>query len=90
LQGSLFRKLKAVVMGRKHIDTLKEVPSTVSQEHVEETMDLEDSEDKASTVAQTKRSYAKVVKSRVSFHTRERVRPECKRRKVLTPPTLRQ
>jgi hypothetical protein len=44
LQGNLFRKLKAVVMGHKHVDTLKETPSTTPQERVEESADLEDSE----------------------------------------------
>ena len=36
LQGNLFRKLKAVVMGQKHVDTLKEIPPTAPQERVEE------------------------------------------------------
>jgi hypothetical protein len=93
-------------MGHKHIDALKEIPSTTSQEHVEESADLEDSEDEvdgqatderradvlapAPIIVQKKRSYAKVVKSRVSFQPRATVRHKCKRRKVLTPLTLRQ
>jgi hypothetical protein len=44
LQGSLFRKLKAVVMGHKHVGTLKEIPPTPPQERVEENADLEVSE----------------------------------------------
>jgi hypothetical protein len=44
LQGNLFRKLKAVVMGHKHVDTLKEIPSATPQERVEESADLEFSE----------------------------------------------
>jgi hypothetical protein len=36
LQGSLFRRLKAVVMGQHHISTLKEIPPVASQERVEE------------------------------------------------------
>jgi len=36
LQGNLFRKLKAVIMGHQHVDTLKEiVPSVTTQERVE-------------------------------------------------------
>ena len=34
LQGSLFRKCREVVMGREHIDSLKEQPLSPSQEHV--------------------------------------------------------
>jgi hypothetical protein len=34
LQGSLFRKFKEVVLGHKHIDTLKQTPPTPSQERV--------------------------------------------------------
>jgi hypothetical protein len=44
LQGNLFRKLKAVVMGHEHVDTLKEIPSAAPQERVEESADLEFSE----------------------------------------------
>jgi hypothetical protein len=47
LQGSLFRKLRAVIMGHKHIDTLKEIPLATSQEQVGEDMNLEKSEYKA-------------------------------------------
>jgi hypothetical protein len=107
LQGSLFKKLKAVVMGHKHIDTLEEVPSTTSQKRVEESTDLEISEDEVldgqatdkrqtdapapePAVVHTRMSYAKVVKRRVGFRPHVRFRPECKRRKALTPLTLRQ
>jgi hypothetical protein len=107
LQGNLFRKLKAVVMGHKHVDTLKEIPSTTPQERVEESADLENSEcgvdgqsaDERRTDAflspgpgtlRTKRSYANVVKSRVAAKPHVRSRPECKRRKILSPLTLRQ
>jgi KUP system potassium uptake protein len=34
LQGSLFRKFRDVIMGHKHIDSLKEVTTTPSQERV--------------------------------------------------------
>jgi hypothetical protein len=34
LQGNLFRRLREVIMGRKHIDTLKEFTSAKSQERV--------------------------------------------------------
>ena len=34
LQGSLFRKFWDVIMGHKHIDSLKETPPTPSQERV--------------------------------------------------------
>jgi hypothetical protein len=44
LQGSLFRKLKAVIMGHKHIDTLKEIPSAPLQERVGLVTDLEKGE----------------------------------------------
>jgi hypothetical protein len=36
LQGSLFRKLRAVIMGHQHVDSLKEIPMAPSQEHVAE------------------------------------------------------
>jgi hypothetical protein len=36
LQGSLFRKLKAVIMGHKHVDSLTEIPVAPSQERVAE------------------------------------------------------
>jgi hypothetical protein len=35
LQGNLFGRLREVIMGRKHIDTLKEFTSAKSQERVE-------------------------------------------------------
>jgi hypothetical protein len=34
LQGNLFRKFREVIMGHKHIDTLREIPATPSQERV--------------------------------------------------------
>jgi hypothetical protein len=34
LQGNLFRRLREVIMGRKHIDNLKEFTSAKSQERV--------------------------------------------------------
>jgi hypothetical protein len=34
LQGNLFRKLRAIIMGHKHIDTLKELTPATSQERV--------------------------------------------------------
>ncbi len=34
LQGSLFRKFRDVIMGQKHIDSLKEATTTPSQERV--------------------------------------------------------
>jgi hypothetical protein len=34
LQGNLFRRLREVIMGRKHIDTLKEFMPAKSQERV--------------------------------------------------------
>jgi hypothetical protein len=36
LQGNLFRRLREVIMGRKHINTLKHFTSTKSQERVGE------------------------------------------------------
>jgi hypothetical protein len=68
---------------------------------VEESADLEVSEYEVDgrrtdvlapipAIVQPKRSYAKVVKSRVGFRPHVRFSPECKRRKVLTPLTLRQ
>jgi hypothetical protein len=35
LQGSLFRKFREVIMGHKHVDSLKEIVPTASQERVE-------------------------------------------------------
>jgi hypothetical protein len=35
LQGNLFRKFRDVIMGHKHIDSLKETPPIPSQERVE-------------------------------------------------------
>jgi hypothetical protein len=34
LQGNLFRKFREVIMGHKHIDTLKEISTASPQEHV--------------------------------------------------------
>ena len=106
LQGGLFRRLKAVVMGHKHIDTLKEVPPVASQERVEESTVLEYSEDATGgrkadgrltdalvptpTIKNAKRSYAEVTKKRVSFRPRVRARFTSERRVVPTPLTLRQ
>jgi hypothetical protein len=113
LQGGLFRRLKAVVMGHKHIDTLKEIPSVAPQERVEdnvdsekENMDLEKSEDATNgrktdghlkntvpsepSIKKAKRSYAEIVKKRVTFQPHVRARFESERRQVLTPLTLRQ
>ena len=36
LQGNLFRRLSAVVMGHKHVDSLKEITLATSQERVED------------------------------------------------------
>jgi hypothetical protein len=44
LQGSLFRRLREVVMGRMHIDTLKDIVSAKSQERVGESIVEEKSE----------------------------------------------
>ena len=41
LQGNLFRKFRAVVMGQGHINTLKETPPIPSQERVGETKQVE-------------------------------------------------
>jgi hypothetical protein len=38
LQGNLFRRLREVIMGREHTDTLKEIVSAKSQERVEESL----------------------------------------------------
>jgi hypothetical protein len=107
LQGNLFRKLKAVVMGQKHVDTLKEIPPTTPQERVEESADLENIECEVGGqnagerrtdapllsgpgVLQAKRSYANVVRNRVAAKPHVRFRSESKRRKLLSPLTLRQ
>jgi hypothetical protein len=52
LQGSLFRKLKAVIMGHMHVDSLleflKEVPPATAQERVGENMSSEFGENMSS------------------------------------------
>jgi hypothetical protein len=106
LQGDLFRRIKAVVMGHKHTGTIKEVPSVAPQERVEGSMNLENSEDAtdgrktdkqltnvlapAPIIRKTKRSYAKVAKRRVSFQPHVKARLKSERREMLTPLTLRQ
>jgi hypothetical protein len=106
LRGSLYRRLKAVVMGHKHIDTLKEFPPVAPQERVEVSMNTENCESAtngqnvngqrtdalvpAPTNAPVKGSYAEVAKRRVSFKTRGQVRLESERRRRLAPLTLRQ
>jgi hypothetical protein len=47
LQGNLFRRLREVVMGRAHVDTLKDITSAKSQERVGE----DDVEEKSETTA---------------------------------------
>jgi hypothetical protein len=105
LQGGLFRRLKAVIMGHKHIDTLKEVPSAASQERVGKRRDLEKNEDRADgqrtdvrrkdvtflapVVTPNKQSYSEIVKRRVGT-PRLKTRSRVKRRKILAPLTLRQ
>jgi hypothetical protein len=44
LQGNLFRRLREVIMGRVHIDTLKDIVSAKSQERVGESIVEENSE----------------------------------------------
>jgi hypothetical protein len=106
LQGGLFRRLKAVIMlGHKHIDTLKEVPSAASQERVGKRRDLEKNEDGADgqrtdvrrkgvtflapVVTPNKQSYSEIVKRLVGTPRLE-TRSRVKRRKILAPLTLRQ
>ena len=47
LQGNLFRKLKEVIMGHAHINSLKEIASAPSQERVGENEDTENWGDRA-------------------------------------------
>ena len=76
LQGNLFRRLREVVMGRQHIDTLKNITSAKSQERVEkdeikdETMANEQSTDRNHIRHSTRKdehvkrpTYAEAVKS---------------------------
>jgi hypothetical protein len=86
-QGGLFRRLKAVVMGHEHIDTLKEIPSTASQERVAKSTELEIIEDGvdgqradvapnrvaflAPVVTNKRQSYSEIVKRRVGTTRRE-------------------
>jgi hypothetical protein len=81
LQGGLFRRLKAVVMGHEHIDILKEIPSTASQERAGKSTDLEGIENEADgrradarrksvaflspVVTPKRQSYSEIVKRRV-------------------------
>ena len=76
LQGNLFRRLREVIMGRQHIDTLKSIPSAKSQERVGkdtikyETTANEQSTDRNQICHSTRKEervkkpkYAEVVKS---------------------------
>ena len=44
LQGSLYRRLKAVVMGHKHIDSFQEGPPVAPQARLADSVNLETSE----------------------------------------------
>jgi hypothetical protein len=40
LQGNMFRKIRGVILGHNHIDTLEEITSATSQERVGEDKDV--------------------------------------------------
>ena len=66
LQGSLFRKFRAVIMGDEHVDSLKATKPTPSQERVGEDTKIGNGFDGRKTDVtvsepQTKMSYADVV-----------------------------
>jgi hypothetical protein len=76
LQGSLFRKFREVVMGHKHIDSLKQTPPTPPQERVGEdklSEDIRNGVDGLRTDQKPsepdKRTYADIVRKgrKVSF-----------------------
>jgi hypothetical protein len=87
LQGGLFRRLKAVVMGHENIDSPKEIPSTASQERVGESTELERIENEADgrradvrrksvafltpVVTPKRQSYSEIVKRRMGTTRRE-------------------
>jgi hypothetical protein len=67
LQGSLFRKLKAVIMGYMHVDSLleflKEIPPATAQERVGENVSLEKNGSGADVrSADARMTYTKVTK----------------------------
>jgi hypothetical protein len=73
LQGSLFRKFREVIMGHKHIDSLKRTTTTTSQERVEKDTSLlsankwnevDGRKTDVNTTKPTKRTYAEVTKKR--------------------------
>jgi hypothetical protein len=75
LQGGLFRKFRAVIMGHKHIDSLKDPKPIPSQERVEEDSKkeivrngLDGRKTDVSTQEPVKASYADIVK-RISFRS---------------------
>jgi hypothetical protein len=102
LQGSLFRKLRAVIMGHKHIDSLKDITTvTTSQERVGRAVKSESCGDVANVqmtnaikqepmivtpLSNNGRSYVEVAKKHLP---RMRVRFESVMGRIAAPLTLR-
>jgi hypothetical protein len=80
LQGNLCRNFREVIMGHKHIDSLRRTVTTTSQEHVEKDSlsankwnEVDGRKTDVRTTKPTKRTYAKITKERKLSLKREEV-----------------
>jgi hypothetical protein len=64
LQGSLFRKFRAVLLGYEHVDTLRETPPIPTEERVGNSKLTRVQAGPCGQVNSEKRTYADVVKER--------------------------